>query len=110
MLGSCHGSNCGPHHHQRSEAVDTLATHYLILFCSVSFVPLQKRLHELKGRRLDAKAAVPKAHLGNAKLTKKMFVGGTGELTDADFQEHFSQYGEIEDAAVGFLCMVWAGG
>lgn len=62
---------------------------------------LQKRLHELKGRRLDAKAAVPKAHLGNAKLTKKMFVGGTGELTDADFQQHFSQYGEIEDAAVG---------
>jgi hypothetical protein len=58
-------------------------------------------VHELKGRRLDAKAAVPKAHLGTAKLTKKMFVGGTGELTDQDFQEHFSQYGDIEDAAVG---------
>jgi hypothetical protein len=63
---------------------------------------LQKRVHELKGRRLDAKAAVPKAHLGTAKLTKKMFVGGTGELTDQDFREHFSQYGDIEDAAVGF--------
>lgn len=61
---------------------------------------IQKRVHELKGRRLDAKAAVPKAHLGTAKLTKKMFVGGTGELTDADFLEHFSQYGEIDDAAV----------
>lgn len=63
-------------------------------------MPLQKRVHELKGRRLDAKASVPKAHLGTAKLTKKMFVGGTGELTDTDFREHFSQYGEIEDAAV----------
>lgn len=61
---------------------------------------LQKREHELKGRRLDAKAAVPKAHLGTAKLTRKMFVGGTGELTDQDFVEHFSQFGEIEDAAV----------
>lgn len=61
---------------------------------------LQKRVHELKGRRLDAKAAVPKAHLGTAKLTKKMFVGGTGELTDEDFREHFAQFGEIEDAAV----------
>jgi hypothetical protein len=58
-------------------------------------------VHELKGRRLDAKASVPKAHLGTAKLTKKMFVGGTGELTDTDFREHFSQYGDIEDAAVG---------
>lgn len=61
---------------------------------------LQKRVHELKGRRLDAKAAVPKAHLGTAKLTKKMFVGGTGELTDQDFKDHFSQFGDIEDAAV----------
>ena len=64
---------------------------------------LQTRVHELKGRRLDAKAAVPKAHLGTAKLTKKMFVGGTGDLTDEDFKEHFSQYGEIEDAAVSGL-------
>jgi len=61
---------------------------------------MQKRLHELKGRRLDAKAAVPKAHLGTAKLTKKMFVGGTGDLTDQDFRDHFSQFGDIEDAAV----------
>jgi hypothetical protein len=57
-------------------------------------------VHELKGRRLDAKAAVPKAHLGNAKLTKKMFVGGTGDLTDEDFRQHFAQFGAIEDAAV----------
>jgi hypothetical protein len=57
-------------------------------------------VHELKGRRLDAKAAVPKAHLGNAKLTKKMFVGGTGDLTDEDFRQHFAQFGTIEDAAV----------
>jgi hypothetical protein len=68
---------------------------------------LQKRVHELKGRRLDAKAAVPKAHLGTAKLTKKMFVGGTGELTDTDFLEHFSQYGEIDDAAVRVCVLSW---
>ncbi|WIA12959.1 hypothetical protein OEZ85_006574 [Tetradesmus obliquus] len=61
---------------------------------------LETRLHELNGRRLDAKAAVPKAHLGTAKLTKKMFVGGTGDLTDDDFRQHFAQFGEIEDAAV----------
>jgi hypothetical protein len=65
---------------------------------------LQTRVHELKGRRLDAKAAVPKAHLGTAKLTKKMFVGGTGDLTDEDFRQHFAQFGEIEDAAVS----VWS--
>jgi hypothetical protein len=64
-------------------------------------------VHELKGRRLDAKASVPKAHLGTAKLTKKMFVGGTGELTDTDFREHFSQYGEIEDAAVSAGVLFW---
>ncbi len=26
---------------------------------------------------------------------------GTGELKDEDFREHFSQFGEIEDCAVG---------
>jgi hypothetical protein len=52
---------------------------------------------------LDAKAAVPKAHLGTAKLTKKMFVGGTGDLTDQDLKDHFGQYGDIEDAAVSCL-------
>jgi len=72
----------------------------LLLLLRLPPVCCQQREHELKGRRLDAKAAVPKAHLGTAKLTKKMFVGGTGDLTDADFKEHFSQFGEIEDAAV----------
>jgi hypothetical protein len=68
---------------------------------------LQTRVHEIKGRRLDAKAAVPKAHLGTAKLTKKMFVGGTGDLTDEDFRQHFAQFGEVEDAAVSIrmLCV-----
>jgi hypothetical protein len=61
---------------------------------------VQQRAHELKGRRLDAKAAVPKAHLGTAKLTKKMFVGGTGDLIDQDLKDHFGQYGDIEDVAV----------
>lgn len=56
---------------------------------------------------MDAKAAVPKAQLGTAKLTKKMFVGGTGELTDEDFREHFSQYGDIEDAAVSRGIYIW---
>lgn len=67
---------------------------------------VQQRTHELKGRRLDAKAAVPKAHLGTAKLTKKMFVGGTGDLTDQDLKDHFGQYGDIEDAAVSGLTRI----
>eukprot|EP00775_Hariotina_reticulata_P011357 gene11357-11506_t len=44
--------------------------------------------------------ADPKDAMRFLELTKKMFVGGTGDLTDADFKEHFSQFGEIEDAAV----------
>jgi hypothetical protein len=33
--------------------------------------------HTIRGRRVDAKAAVPKHLGGNAKLTRKLFVGGT---------------------------------
>lgn len=50
---------------------------------------------------MDVKAAVPKSAGGNQKLTKKMFVGGTGEITDEDFKAYWEQYGEVEDAVVG---------
>jgi RNA recognition motif-containing protein len=43
---------------------------------------------------------MPKSMGGAAKLTKKMFVGGTGELTDEDLRDYFSQFGTIDDAAV----------
>jgi hypothetical protein len=39
--------------------------------------PLQHRDHSIRGRRIDAKAAVPKHLGGNTRLTKKLFVGGT---------------------------------
>ena len=60
----------------------------------------QAREHSIKGNKLDTKAAMPKSMGGAAKLTKKMFVGGTGELTDEDLRDYFSQFGTIDDAAV----------
>lgn len=37
---------------------------------------------------------------GGGKLTKKMFVGGTGEVSDEDFQAYFAQFGNIVDCVV----------
>lgn len=33
-------------------------------------------------------------------MTKKLFVGGTGELSDDDFRHYFQTYGEIQDAVI----------
>ncbi len=60
----------------------------------------QTRDHVIAGKKVDVKAAVPKSAGGNAKLTKKLFVGGTGQLSDEEFHTHFSQFGAVEDAAV----------
>jgi hypothetical protein len=49
---------------------------------------------------LDVKAAMPKSMGGAARRTRKLFVGGTGELTDANLRDHFSAFGVIEDCAV----------
>lgn len=60
---------------------------------------LEQREHVIDGRKIEAKAAVPKTS-GTSSLTKKMFVGGTGEVTDEEFRDYFSQFGQIEDAAI----------
>ena len=70
---------------------------------------------------LPRRAAPPPPPLpaqGGGKLTKKMFVGGTGEVTDDDFQNYFAQFGNIVDCVVRFACpllrclslrLAWAG-
>lgn len=61
---------------------------------------LEQREHMLDGKKVDVKAAVPKTSGGGSQLTKKMFVGGTGETTDDELKAHFSEYGDIEDALI----------
>lgn len=60
---------------------------------------LEHREHYIDGRRVDAKAAVPRDQ-GGGKLTRKMFVGGIGEVSDAEFRNHFAVYGMITDCVV----------
>lgn len=60
---------------------------------------LDIRDHTINGRHVDAKAAVPRDQ-GGGRMTKKMFVGGVVDVSDEDFREYFSQFGEIENAAV----------
>lgn len=54
----------------------------------------QHREHFVDGRKVDAKAAVPRDQ-GGGKLTRKMFVGGMGELPDDAFRAHFAPFGTI---------------
>lgn len=61
---------------------------------------LEQRNHIIDGKSVEAKAAVPKGVGSGSNLTKKLFVGGTGELTDADFREYFKKFGEIQDAVI----------
>jgi len=58
---------------------------------------LDTRDHVLEGRRIEARAAVPKSQGGGIGMTTKMFVGGTGgELNEEDLRAHFLRYGAIE--------------
>ena len=54
----------------------------------------QHREHYISGKRVDAKAAVPKDQ-GGGKLTKKMFVGGVSEVPDQAFAQYFSAFGNV---------------
>ncbi|CAD7702233.1 unnamed protein product [Ostreobium quekettii] len=66
--------------------------------CAQKF--LEHRDHFIMGKGVEAKAAVPKNAGGSSNLTKKMFVGGTGEISDQDFKLYFDPYGEIDDAVI----------
>ncbi len=37
---------------------------------------------------------------GGGRLTKKMFVGGLGDMSDEEYKAYWSQYGNITDAVV----------
>ena len=60
---------------------------------------LEQREHYIDGRKVDAKAAVPRDQGGN-KLTKKMFVGGVSNISDEEFTDYFSQFGTVTEAQV----------
>ena len=60
---------------------------------------MQTREHFVDGRKVDAKAAVPKDQSGG-RMTKKLFVGGVHGISDDDFRAHFGQFGQIEEALV----------
>ena len=67
----------------------------LLLLNNPARLPLlQHREHYIDGRKVDAKAAVPRDQ-GGGKLTRKMFVGGIGEVSDAEFQAHFANFGTV---------------
>ncbi|KAK9823203.1 hypothetical protein WJX72_001083 [[Myrmecia] bisecta] len=61
---------------------------------------LEQRDHYIDGKKVEAKAAIPKNSGSAGTLTKKMFVGGTGEVSDEEFRAHFEAFGEIEDCVI----------
>ena len=89
----------------------------------------QERDHVIDGKRVEAKAAVPKtggagggrgpsaSASGSVAPSdsaaggggdrdrargggRKLFVGGTGDIADDDFWAHFARFGEVEDAVL----------
>lgn len=61
---------------------------------------MQQRCHRIDGKNVEAKAAVPKGVGSGNNLTKKLFVGGTGDLSDEDFRSYFESYGEVQNSLV----------
>lgn len=60
---------------------------------------LQSPHHQLDGRQIEAKRAIPKAEI--ASKTKKIFVGGVPHtVNDDQFREFFSRFGEITEALI----------
>ncbi|KAJ8905822.1 hypothetical protein NDN08_002327 [Rhodosorus marinus] len=61
--------------------------------------------HELDGREVEAKLAVPRSESNAAnnapRPTKKIFVGGLPhDIRSEDFKDFFTKYGAVEDAQV----------
>lgn len=93
-------------------AQSTRTWHHLDCPCSLPRLSSpQHREHYIDGRRVDAKAAVPRDQ-GGGKLTRKMFVGGIGEVSDDEFRNHFAVFGTITvraggpDSARGCACVL----
>eukprot|EP00199_Chlamydomonas_sp_CCMP681_P002946 CAMPEP_0119105606 /NCGR_PEP_ID=MMETSP1180-20130426/3520_1 /TAXON_ID=3052 ORGANISM="Chlamydomonas cf sp, Strain CCMP681" /NCGR_SAMPLE_ID=MMETSP1180 /ASSEMBLY_ACC=CAM_ASM_000741 /LENGTH=305 /DNA_ID=CAMNT_0007090699 /DNA_START=29 /DNA_END=942 /DNA_ORIENTATION=- len=70
---------------------------------------LSQKEHTIDGRKVEAKAAVPRPGHGERggasqysapQASTKMFIGGTGDLDDEQLKTYFAQFGEITDAAI----------
>ncbi|GFR41353.1 hypothetical protein Agub_g2036 [Astrephomene gubernaculifera] len=56
--------------------------------------------HVIDGVKLEPRAALPRDKAGTGERCQKIFVGGTGDVTDEELRNHFSQYGEIQDSVI----------
>lgn len=62
---------------------------------------LEYKPHQVGGRSIEVKAAVPRSRGGSSRAGSKLFVGGVPrEVGTEEFREHFEAYGEVEDAAI----------
>ena len=59
----------------------------------------QHREHYIDGRRVDANAAVPNEQ-GGGKQTRKLFVGGLGDVSDSELRAHFMPFGSVSVSRV----------
>ncbi|GIL43462.1 hypothetical protein Vafri_934 [Volvox africanus] len=56
--------------------------------------------HVIDGAKVEPRAALPRDKAGTGERCQKIFVGGTGDITDEELRNHFSQYGEIQDSVI----------
>ena len=57
--------------------------------------------HDIDGKSVDPKKATKQKRF-EQPVVKKIYVGGAGEITNAQMHDHFSQYGQVG----GFLHVI----
>ncbi|KAG2440508.1 hypothetical protein HYH02_010386 [Chlamydomonas schloesseri] len=56
--------------------------------------------HVIDNVKVEPRAALPRDKAGTGERCQKIFVGGTGDITDEELRGHFAQYGEIQDSVI----------